>query len=93
MLNHADAALESEIRINAISEGYDPMIGIMHEGSDGSAKFVFDLMEPERPRSTAQYWISSRGMFSIQPILSFVRDGVCRLNSEMARMVVARVST
>ena len=30
MLNYAYAVLESEIRIKAISEGYDPTIGIMH---------------------------------------------------------------
>ena len=36
ILNYAYAALESEIRIKAISDGYDPTIGIMHEGSDGS---------------------------------------------------------
>ena len=47
---YAYAALESEIRIKAISDGYDPTIGIMHEGSDGSSKFIFDLMEPERPK-------------------------------------------
>jgi CRISPR-associated protein Cas1 len=50
ILNYAYAALESEIRIKAISDGYDPTIGIMHEGSDGSSKFKFDLMEPERPK-------------------------------------------
>ncbi len=50
ILNYAYAVLESEIRIKAISEGYDPTIGIMHEGSDGSSKFIFDLMEPERPK-------------------------------------------
>jgi CRISPR-associated protein Cas1 len=33
LLNYAYAALESEIRIEAISDGYDPTIGIMHEGS------------------------------------------------------------
>jgi hypothetical protein len=27
---------------NAISEGYDPTIGIMHEGNDGLIVFVFD---------------------------------------------------
>ena len=43
------AALESESRIKSISDGYDPTIGIMHEGSDGSSKFIFDLMESERP--------------------------------------------
>ena len=71
ILNYAYAALESEIRIKAISEGYDPTIGIMHEGSDGSSKFIFDLMEPERPRLIVPCWISSRDMFSIRPTLSF----------------------
>jgi CRISPR-associated protein Cas1 len=32
ILNYAYARLESEIRIKAISDGYDPTIGIMHEG-------------------------------------------------------------
>jgi hypothetical protein len=52
-LNYAYAALESEIRIKVISDGYDPTIGIMHEGSDGSSKFTFDLMEPDRPYQRA----------------------------------------
>jgi CRISPR-associated protein Cas1 len=42
ILNCAHASLESEIRVKAISDGYDPTMGIMHEGSDGSSKFVFD---------------------------------------------------
>jgi CRISPR/Cas system-associated endonuclease Cas1 len=50
IFNYAYAALESEIRIKSISDGYDPTIGIMHEGSDGSSKFIFDFMEPERPK-------------------------------------------
>jgi CRISPR associated protein Cas1 len=39
----------AERNSDAVSEGFDPTIGIMHESSDGSAAFVFDLMEPERP--------------------------------------------
>jgi CRISPR-associated protein Cas1 len=92
ILNYAYAALESEIRIKAISEGYDPTMGIMHEGSDGSSKFIFDLMEPERPRV-------DRGVLDFvkkhvfDPADFVIRtDGVCRLNPEMARMVVAKVS-
>ena len=50
MLNYAYTVLESELRIKAIAEGYDPTIGIMHEGRDGSSKLVFDLIEPERPK-------------------------------------------
>ena len=93
VLNYADAALESEIRINAISEGYDPMIGIMHEGSDGSAKFVFDLMEPERPRVDRAVLDLVKGHVFDPADFVIRTDGVCRLNSQMARMVVAKVST
>jgi CRISP-associated protein Cas1 len=92
ILNYAYAALESEIRIKAISEGYDPTIGIMHEGSDGSSKFIFDLMEPERPKidRAALDFVKSH---VFDPADFVIRtDGVCRLNPEMARMVVARVS-
>ena len=50
-MNYAYTVREIEMRIEAISEGYDPTIGIMHEGRDGSSKFVFDVMEPERPKA------------------------------------------
>jgi hypothetical protein len=45
----------------------------MHDGSDGSLKFIFDLMELERPKSIVPCWISSRRTSSIQRILSFGR--------------------
>ena len=86
-IEYAYAALESEIRIKAISEGYDPTIGIMHEGRDGSSKFIFDLMEPERPEVDERCLISSsRHVFD--PADFVIRgDGVCRLNPEMAPRV------
>jgi CRISP-associated protein Cas1 len=92
IMNYAYAALESELRINAISEGYDPTIGVMHEGSDGSSKFIFDLMEPERPKvDRAVLDFVKESVFN--PADFVIRaDGVCRLNPEMARMVVTRVS-
>jgi len=92
ILNYAYAALESEIRIKAISEGYDPTIGVMHEGSDGSSKFVFDLMEPERPKvdRTVLDFVKD---YVFDPADFVIRgDGVCRLNPHMARAVVARLS-
>jgi CRISPR-associated endonuclease Cas1 len=48
VLNYAYTVLQSQLQIAAIAEGYDPTIGIMHEGNNGSAAFIFDLMEPER---------------------------------------------
>jgi CRISP-associated protein Cas1 len=92
ILNYAYAALESDIRIKAISEGYDPTIGIMHEGSDGSSKFIFDLMEPKRPNIDRLVLEFVRGHI-FDPADFIIRgDGVCRLNPEMARMVGAKMS-
>jgi CRISP-associated protein Cas1 len=92
ILNYAYAALESEIRIKAISGGYDPTLGIIHEGSDGSSKFIFDLMEPERPRVDRAVLDFVKGNVFDPADFGIRADGVCRLNPEMARMVVAKVS-
>jgi CRISP-associated protein Cas1 len=92
ILNYAYAVLESETRIKAISEGHDPTIGIMHEGSDGSSKFIFDLMEPERPKADRAVLDFIKGHVFGPADFVIRSDGVCRLNPEMARMVVAKVS-
>jgi CRISPR-associated protein Cas1 len=92
ILNYAYAVLESETRIKAISEGHDPTIGIMHEGSDGSSKFIFDLMEPERPKADRAVLDFIKGHVFDPADFVIRSDGVCRLNPEMARMVVAKVS-
>jgi CRISP-associated protein Cas1 len=91
-LNYAYAALESEIRIKAISDGYDPTIGIMHEGNNGSSKFIFDLMESERPRIDRAVLDFIRAHVFDPADFVIRSDGVCRLNPEMARMVVGKVS-
>jgi CRISP-associated protein Cas1 len=92
ILNYAYAALESEIRIKAISDGYDPTIGIMHEGSGGSSKLIFDLMEPERPKVDRSVLDFIKGHVFDPADFVIRSDGVCRLNPEMARMVVAKIS-
>ncbi len=87
MLNYAYTALESEVRIKAIADGYDPNIGLMHEGRDGSSKFVFDLMEPERPRvDRAVLEFVKATVFA--PVDFAIRsNGVVRLNPQLARHV------
>jgi CRISPR-associated protein Cas1 len=89
MLNYAYTVLESGLRIKAIADGYDPTIGILHEGRDGSSKFVFDLMEPERPmvdRAVLDFVKTT----VFDPADFTVRsDGVVRLNPQLARHVVA----
>jgi CRISPR-associated endonuclease Cas1 len=93
MLNYAYTVLESRLRIETIARGYDPTLGVLHTSSKDKASFVFDLMEPERPRVDAAvlrllYQEKLSGAdFSIRS------DGVCRLNPEMARDIVLIAST
>lgn len=88
ILNYAYAVLESQIRIKAIAEGYDPTLGIMHHGRDKSSKFVFDLMEPERPKVDRKILDFVKSNIFEPPDFILRSDGVCRLNPEMARAVV-----
>jgi CRISPR/Cas system-associated endonuclease Cas1 len=80
------------MQIDAIAEGYDPTIGIMHEGNDGSAAFVFDLMEPHRRLADRAVLEFIKGHVFDPADFVIRSDGVCRLNPEMARVVAGFVS-
>ena len=80
--------LESGLRIKTIADGYDPTIGLMHEGRDGSSKFVFDLMEPERPKVDRAILDFVRAAVFDPADFAIRSDGVVRLNPQLARMVV-----
>jgi CRISP-associated protein Cas1 len=90
MLNYAYAVLIARTQIRLVAEGYDPMLGIMHQkkGLRGiSPAFALDRMEPMRPvvdRAVLQLINESTftgADFAIQ------NDGVCRLNPNLARRV------
>ena len=92
ILNYAYAILQSEVQIKTVTDGYDPMLGIMHYERDGSPAFVFDMMEPERPkidRAVLAFLKSETlhpGDFTIR------NDGLVRLNPDMARTVTRLVT-
>jgi CRISPR-associated protein Cas1 len=48
MLNYAYAVLESRVRSEIVTHGYDPMIGYLHSYNKDRAALVIDLMEPLR---------------------------------------------
>lgn len=94
MLNYAYAVLLTQMRIKAIAEGYDPMLGILHDQrtkrKEMSPSFALDLMEPMRPvvdrvvlKLIAEETFSGAD-FQLQS------DGVCRLNPQLARVVATR---
>lgn len=92
MLNYAYGTLESLLRIRTLSEGYDPRLGIYHHGDQGSPAYVFDLMEPYRPkidRAVLEFALSET--FSVADFV-LRSDGVCRLSPALAARIVQLVS-
>jgi len=87
ILNYAYAVLQSQVQIRLVSEGYDPMLGIMHYDRDGAPAFVFDMMEPERPKvdGAVLSFLKSEALHPAD--FSIREDGVVRLNPELARRV------
>ena len=87
IMNYAYAVLQSQVQIKAVADGYDPMLGIMHYERDGSPAFVFDLMEPERPKidRAVLTFLKSEALHPAD--FTIREDGVVRLNPELARTV------
>ena len=91
MLNYAYTVKLAHVQLQAIADGYDPTVGIMHSGRHGKQAFALDLIEPERP-------MVDRIVLEIvrkQPLHAadfFLRkDGVCRLSPQLARAIAAKV--
>lgn len=97
MLNYAYAVLLTKMKIQAIADGYDPMIGILHDQrhkeKDLTPSFALDLMEPRLPvvdrvllKLIAEETFSGAD-FDIQS------NGVCRVNPELAKLISASAMT
>ncbi|MGO4705789.1 CRISPR-associated endonuclease Cas1 [Microvirga sp. 2MCAF38] len=84
ILNYAYTALQSELQIRAVSGGYDPTLGIMHEISQGSSAFIFDIMEPLRPVIDHEILklLKTHPLHGEDFILR--SDGTCRLSPQLA---------
>jgi CRISP-associated protein Cas1 len=87
ILNYAYAVLQSQVQINVVADGYDPMLGIMHFDRDGAPTFVFDMMEPDRPKVDRAVlgFLKSEALHPAD--FTIREDGVVRLNPEFARQV------
>lgn len=85
MLNYAYAVLQAQMQIEAVSEGYDPTLGVMHTSFDGSPALVLDLMEPRRPKVDAavlRFALSE----AFRPVDFVIRsDGTVRLIPQLAK--------
>ena len=93
MLNYAYAVKLSQMQIDVIADGYDPILGIMHNSKKGSPALVLDLIEPERPRVDAKVleFVANHKFAGADFVVK--RDGVCRLSPQIARAVATLVAT
>jgi CRISPR-associated protein Cas1 len=90
MLNYAYGVLTARTQIRLIADGYDPMIGVMHDDEESRGSypaFALDHMEPMRP-------VVDRAILYLVDTVTFTgadfsiqHDGLCRLNPELARRV------
>ena len=97
MLNYAYGVLLAQVQLQAIADGYDPMLGVVHTRSRSSygpprPGFALDLMEPHRPvvdrvvLGLVRDEVFSGADFLLQS------DGVVRLGPELARRVASTLS-
>ena len=89
MLNYAYAVKAARLQIQAVADGFDPYIGIMHHSRPDFPAYVYDLIEPERPKVDGAIiaFAQSRKFSGADFVLR--SDGVCRLSPQLARVVAA----
>jgi CRISPR-associated endonuclease Cas1 len=91
MLNYAYAVKLAQLQIQAIADGYDPTLGIMHNSNRGSPAWVLDMIELERAAVDAvilQFVCDQR--FAAADFI-VRKDGVCRLSPQLARAVASLI--
>jgi CRISP-associated protein Cas1 len=88
MLNYAYAVRQSQLQIEAVAAGFDPIIGLMHHAHHGVPAYIFDLMEPERPKVDAALLQFALAQTFTGADFVIANDGVCRLAPQLARRVV-----
>ena len=91
MLNYAYAVKVAQLQIQAVADGFDPYIGIMHHSRPDFPAYVYDLIEPERPKVDGAIveFAQSRKFSAADFVLR--NDGACRLSPQLARVVAASI--
>jgi len=92
MLNYAYAVLLTKMKIQAIADGYDPMIGILHDQrhdkKDNTPSFALDLMEPHRPEVDRIVLRVIEDTTFCGADFDLQSDGVVRVNPELLRSLI-----
>ena len=93
LLNYAYAVKLAHVQIDAVASGYDPMLGVMHNGRKGSPGWALDMIEPHRPVVDGAVLNLIREQQFASADFVVRRDGVCRLSPQLARAMATLVSS
>ena len=91
MLNYSYGVLESQVRMEIVAAGLDPTIGYLHSCQPGRPALVFDLMEPLRPVVDREILTFVRNETFEPADFTIKKNGVCRLNPQLARRVIGTI--
>ena len=89
MLNYAYAVKAAQLQIQAVADGFDPYAGIMHHSRHDFPAYVYDLIEPERPKVDGAVIDFAQSRKFSGADFALRSDGVCRLSPQLARMVAS----
>ena len=92
MLNYAYAVKAAQLQMQAVADGFDPNAGIMHHYWDDLPAYVYDLIEPERPKVDAAILALARSRTFSGADFILRKDGACRLSLQLGRVVAALVA-
>jgi CRISPR-associated protein Cas1 len=92
MLNYAYAVRAAQLQIQAVADGFDPNAGIMHHYRDDFPAYVYDLIEPERPKVDDAILTFARGRTFSGADFILRKDGACRLSPQLGRVVANLIS-
>lgn len=87
MLNYGYAVMHSRLQIEAIANGYSPILGIMHRQKRTSASYILDMLEPQRPKVDAAILDFVQSHTFTGADFALRKDGACRLSPQLARVV------
>lgn len=92
LLNYAYAVKLAHVQIDAVANGYDPTLGIMHNRRKGSPGWALDMIEPHRPVVDGVILRLIREQRFAAADFTIRRDGVCRLSPQLARAVATLIT-
>ena len=92
MLNYAHAVKLAIVQIEAIADGYDLTMGVLHNSKRGSHAWARGMIELERSTLDAKILQFVHDQIFAPAVFILRKDGCYRLSPQLARVVAGQLS-